>query len=234
MIEYKNKPEMVVCCVNYSDMLKHTLPLNREVFGVIRVVTCESDTDTIKVCEDNNITPIITGRWSIKGQEVPVKNIVTASPQIFNKGAGLNAALNKIDGWVCLVDADIIVTHHLNKLINQFVNRIGYDNLLMGTNRVDCPNPDELRKYVDDREIKSRWNRVRTSPGIGYFQLFNTNANVLDRDKVYPEHYSYAGGCDVYFRKQFSRVVNLVEPVIHLYHGEHKQNWCGRTTPVIW
>lgn len=234
MIDYSEKVEMVVCCVDYGDMLKHTLPLNLEVFDSVHVVTRESDALTLQVCNNNGVTPVITDAWDIKGKKIPAKDIITTNPKVFNKGAGLNAILNTLDNWVCLVDADIIVTRKLKILINQFINRVGYRDLLMGTNRVDCPNPEELKQYIDDRTIKKHWNATRTSPGIGYFQLFNSNSQVLDKNKIYPEHYSYAGGCDISFRNRFSRVVNLIEPVIHLYHGEHKQNWCGRTTTVIW
>jgi hypothetical protein len=79
--------EGILTCVNYSDYLRITLPINKQIFDNLVVVTHHKDLDTQNLCKEFGVEYVLTDSF--------YKNDAT-----FNKGAAINvgiSALNKKD-----------------------------------------------------------------------------------------------------------------------------------------
>ena len=98
--------EAVTICVDYSDFLAESLPINRRNFDQYVVVTAPEDLETQRVAEfwdcDIVLTDVIRSRW---GE--------------FHKARGINAGLEhlKLNGWVLHVDADIVLPPRTRTLL---------------------------------------------------------------------------------------------------------------------
>ena len=92
------KVEAVSVCVNYSDYLKVSLPINKQILNKIVIVTRSDDYETIKVCKENNVECIATDEFN-------------NHPSGFNKFKGINKGLDKLDkdGWILFLDCDIVL-----------------------------------------------------------------------------------------------------------------------------
>lgn len=88
----------LVVCVNYWDFLRITLPINREHFDDIVVVTMPGDVVTPQVCAQMGATCCVTEEF-------------LAGNAPFNKGRAINQALHSLTDpqWVVLLDADIVL-----------------------------------------------------------------------------------------------------------------------------
>jgi glycosyltransferase involved in cell wall biosynthesis len=88
----------LIVCVNYWDFLRITLPLNREHFDDVVVVTMPGDDITPQVCTQMDTTCSVT-------EEFFTGNAT------FNKGRAINQALHSLRDpqWVALLDADIVL-----------------------------------------------------------------------------------------------------------------------------
>lgn len=100
------KIECVTTCVEYSDFLAHTLPLNQNLFDRMIVVTAPWDKATRKVCETHRVEYVETNRFMETHGE-------------FRKGYGINVGLDKLskDAWIVHMDSDIILPSHFKDVI---------------------------------------------------------------------------------------------------------------------
>lgn len=230
--------EGLIICVNYDDILAHTLVSNKSHFDRLIVVTSLEDKATKNLCEHLNIECIQTDAFY-------------EEDAAFNKAKGINiglAALSKKD-WVIHLDADI----YLPPMTRSILERIDLDPLFIyGIDRMMCPTYTAWQDYVSNpRPIHEGWIYVHParfpmgvrvaeymSKGwepIGFFQMWNPSVSkVYD----YPDKHGAADRTDVLFSKKWERKRRALIPEVIAIHldsedldlKEMGKNWKGRKT----
>lgn len=199
----------VITCVNYADYLSWTLPLNQKHFDRVVVVTAPADTETISVASQY--------------AEVVQTDAFTAGCAKFAKYAGLEIGLDAIgrDGWIAIMDADIILPSVLRGVT------LECGNLYSPFRRMcnECPPPDESRwsEFPRDR-VPPPWHF------LGYCQIFHAQDSVLGPPPWHGSGHKTAARGDMVFMERWPRE-RRIRPgwdVLHL--GEARRNWSGRVT----
>ncbi len=233
-----NKLYGVTVCVNYADFLCHVLPVNKQHFDRLIVVTSENDLATQRLCETVHVE-------CIKSRELN---------HDFNKGKAINLGLDKIyaafhkeirkDDWVVHMDADIFLPHRTREILNSLDLDPSH---LYGVDRLMCPSYDEWQNFISnpmpqhENEIFVHANAfsfgVRIAKlletmwhPIGFFQLFNPHGVGFRR---YPEEHSVADRSDMIFAQNWERRHRTLIPEIVAIHLESEStdmgiNWNGR------
>lgn len=218
----------IVICVEYDDLLALTLPRNLRHFEECVVVTSLTDQATVDLC---NLFPNV---------RVLQTNAFYEGGARFNKGAAMEAGFDFLgrdrDGWVLIWDADTELPERMPDVANLDRQRI------YGARRRILNDPRKWSPADLD------WNSLPIRPDRvipGYFQLFNTSAEVLRRRPWYDTTYVHAGGADTYFERLWppqmrgwlsSDLVNYCPmfqmrgciEVLHIGPCDH--NWFGRAT----
>jgi len=224
------KLDIITVCVDYADFLAVTLPEAMK-HGRVTVATAPKDLATIELCKHHGVACVVTDAWYQDGDP-------------FNKGAGINAALEarKPEGWLLSMDADIVLppAPRNGTPIAQLDKQCMY-----GARRLECERMDRweecLREgnYFDlplsplPRIGKNGrvWGSRPTRNPIavqGYFQLWHYGERPY---KLY--EWRDARKCDVSLALKFKDRERKLIPwpkyqVIHL--GIRKKNWRGRLT----
>ena len=230
----------ITYCIGYADFLKHTLPLNKQLFDKVIVVTDESDLETQAVCAFNDVQCIATNEVYEKDAKYP------------NKGLGVNIGLKEVpEGWWAVqLDADICFTqpHVIKKILSMYPLQ---DDFIYGIDRMDVNGWDAWVKHfhLETRPTHSRecmvdmslfrfnhrfiiynWN-VGYCP-IGYFQMWKPSVV----NPQYPVHDGAAvDHSDVQHAKNFPREKRHLIPDFYAFHlmsgnDEMGANWYGRKT----
>jgi hypothetical protein len=87
----------ILVSVNYSDVLRMTLPYNRHHFQKVLVVTdLDGFTELYDICDPLNVEVFATNAFYDNGAA-------------FNKWKALEQGLDKLgrEGWICIMDADV-------------------------------------------------------------------------------------------------------------------------------
>jgi hypothetical protein len=231
------KIEAVSICVNYSDYLEVSLPINKKILDKIVIVTRSDDYKTIKVCKENNVLCIATDEFN-------------NHPSGFNKFKGINKGLEYLDrdGWILFLDCDIVLDP---------LSRIVFDNLkldetcLYGCDRVNCVGYDKWLTRKDlvygnwlltsgSMELGARICQYYGQQGdngkfsgwkpLGFFQLAHNSSF-----SEYPTDTEGYDRADMVFSNQYIREKRVFIPdiiVIHLesYGAQMGDNWKGRVT----
>lgn len=226
----------IITCVNYSDILKYTLPDNSKILKNIIIVTDTNDRDTVDICNKLNIkyirTDIFYEKESIKFNywsdmlSLPWWNKIYQyyfnKKRSFNKSKAINYTIkNYINtDWILLIDADIILSENL-KYTN--LNELDKDYLYSTYRIIYKTKQDWINKQ---NSILDSWQFV------GFFQLFNKKSNNFFKNYYgYDEEFNYANSSDYFFMKKWGIQKKLLNfPVIHL--GETERNWQGRVTEL--
>ncbi len=227
--------ECVTICVNFSDVLAHTLPLNKHHFNKMVVVRDEQDDATWNLCAHHHIECVTT-------------NYFYHNDHAFNKGNGIIEGLRrlKLDDWVLHLDADIVLPPRFRSLLQNVVQPQA--DTIYGIDRMMCPSfeawmqfvGEPLRQHTDQIFVEARpWPlgaRVAKLDGdgyipIGFFQLWNAAATGI---KDYPNQHGTAGRTDMLHAMRWPRPKRLLIPEIVGIHLEGpqekgKRNWRGRT-----
>ena len=227
--------EAVVVCVNYGDILAHTLPDNRILFDRLVVVTAPEDKETRRVCEYWHVecvqTDVLESRWGR-----------------FCKGAGINAGLEKLakSDLVVHMDADIVLPPLTRKLIEG--GRLDRSHLY-GCDRVMCRSFVDWAKFRCEPRLQHEdecWIHMNQFPfghrvaihsyggyiPIGFFQMWSPSVSGIFS---YPEGHTTAAREDTKFALQWPRAKRSLLPEVIAYHLESEAapmaaNWSGRTT----
>lgn len=230
--------EAVTICVNYSDFLAYTLPLNKQHFDHWVIVTSREDRETQKLCKYHNVECLVTDKFTENG-----------SP--FNKAKGINEGLSYLTGkgWMIHIDADIV----LPSTFRQMIERVPLDQeCIYGADRLMCPNFEEWTRHMQKpRPMYDNWiyihmdvfpiaARVADYNGdgyapIGYFQMWYSGTN---RRCLYPEEHGAADRTDMAFAKKWKREYRRLLPEIVTIHLDSEnatvesvgKNWQGRKT----
>lgn len=199
----------VIVSVNYGDFLKWTLPYNRERFERVVVVTSTTDETTAEVAASNDAEVIRTDIWTANGAR-------------FAKYAGLDLGLDLLgrDGWLCVMDADIMLPKTAT-----------WDHLRCGLlyspfRRMcrACPPPPE-----------SEWHRFPRDPVappwhyLGYMQVFHASDPHLQPPWFGTGHRTAARG-DMILMERWPRELRARTGWSVLHLGEERRNWTGRVT----
>lgn len=233
----KMKIEAVTCCVNYADILAHTLPRNLGVFDSILVVTEPHDKQTQKVCSYYRVPFLMTDAFNSRWGN-------------FCKGAGINEGLDKLkkDAWICHFDSDIVFPPHTRESLERA--DLATDSLY-GADRLECKSYRDWHRFMDDPEPPIAGNdylihtthapfqtgtRVQMNHAggyipIGFFQLWHASSGILK----YPQGHSDAGREDSHFATLWPREKRHLIPEIQVYHLESEDapmsvNWKKRVT----
>lgn len=230
--------EAVTVCVNYSDFLAHTLPLNKHHFDDWVIITTREDKETQKLCSYHNVKCLTTDRFTENGEP-------------FNKAKGINEGLlfhSKRD-WMVHVDADMVLPANFRQIVQ---NMELYKNDIYGCDRLMCPTFDDWIEHVKKPKlIYDNWiyihlnafpiaSRVADYNGsgyapIGYFQMWHPMTSKIT---LYPEEHGAADRTDMMFAKQWKRKNRQMIPELIAIHLDSEnatvesmgKNWYGRQT----
>lgn len=228
------KIQAVTTCVNYSDYLVHTMLANKIHFDDYVVMTTKDDDNTQGLCK-----------------HFGVRCIATDFGEVFNKGIAINAGIKSLNSpdWIVLVDSDIVLPTMTRHILE---NMHLHEQHIYGIDRMDCVSKAEWETYQKAAHPQHE-NSVWIHPGpwktstrvmslkhggwlpMGFFQMFNANADVLHNNKFYPEDCQDAGNSDLRFAARWPRSHRHLLPEIvgiHLMTDDvwSGVNWKGRKT----
>lgn len=238
---FDNFVEAVMVCVNYADFLEHTVQLNRHHFDSFVVVTHFDDRATHRVCDRHGLTCVKTDEMYHQGDD-------------FNKGVAINLGLARLrhTGWVCHLDADIILPNNFRNLLRK--SALDHE-CIYGADRINVPSFEEYEKLVAHSQFspQHQWGFMMGAKSggaltigprlvhdeigycpIGYFQLWHSD--YVRRHRVrYPINQGNAEHSDVTFAAQWPRQNRRLLPTMFAYHLESEPakmgaNWSGRKT----
>lgn len=198
-----------VVSVNYTDVLRQTLPLQRKFFDRVFIITSSADAPNVSpVAKSNNSEVIVTDLFYADGAD-------------FNKWRALEYGLDQggRKGVICLMDADVVwpakatVSPQRGKL---------YTPLRYMYPCVDrVPAEHEWDKYPIHRNV-SEW--------AGYTQIFHADDPVLGPAPWHEVNWRTAGGADSFFQRKWRKEDKLRPAWACLHMGPAGANWAGRVT----
>lgn len=235
--------EGVTVCVNCDDMLAWSLPLNKQVFDKLVVVTSEDDWHTQNLCRHYNVECVKTNIFK---------------DGAFPKGTAINLGLDRLSrkDWLIHFDCDIVMPPRTREMLQ--IAQIQKDTIYSAP-RMNCPNFESWIKafikppLIHEKEIyvhlgafpmgalvsKTYTRDVdfefeKGFMPIGYFQVWNDNGV----KKIYPEEHQDCSRGDMTFSlknwpKRLNRQLIPELVLIHLMTEDGKQqgiNWSGRKT----
>ena len=244
----------VCVCVNYSDFLAYTLPINKHHFNSIVIVTDTKDVETKRICEMLNVHCVHTDVFYEGGAK-------------FRKGAGINKGLdlldtlvgfrqhgggalnpnnaqeeyNVTDEWYVHLDADILLPPDFKE---QLIEAKLQPSHLYGCDRWMANSFESAQETLSallegaplpphsfERGARIEPPQVGYTP-LGYFQLWNPLASNIG---IYLERKENASSDDVHFAYSFPRERRHRINNLSVYHLDSTSNvagvnWNGRVT----
>lgn len=238
------KLECVIVSVNYGDYLAWTLPLNRQHFDRMVVVTTHTDLQTQALCKFYDIECVVTHSFYHDNAQ-------------FCKSRGINEGLARLDrdGFVVHMDADVVLPPRTRELLGK-VNLVPED--VYGIDRMMCESFEDWLRFFT-RPLPLHEENIFIKPNvfdtfgirvgllgkdkyadgyapIGFFQLWNPCASGVHEYTVEAKE---AGKDDMLFALKWPRRQRHLLPEIIAIHLEsetpHRMgaNWAGRTTPAF-
>src|ERR1044072_1156447 len=128
------KLEAVCVCVNFSDVLAFSLPLNKHHFDRMIVVSDHVDEETKNLCSHHHVELVATDDFY-------------HSDAAFNKARGINRGLQRLapTDWVLHMDSDIILPARTRELLE----KIDLDPAaIYGCDRMMCPSFEEFIRWL--------------------------------------------------------------------------------------
>lgn len=222
--------QVIIPCVDYEDLLRQSLPVTRQLFHNVLVVSSAEDEDTIALCQRAKVDLLLTNAWFDDGARL-------------NKAAALNEAIavslqRSPYAWLLVLDADIVLSNHFD------LDVAALDpSCLYSVRRRLCETEHQWKQISDgtltpgDLPIytvpvtngKAWGHRPAENPAAlsGYFQLWHPTTTQITRFPPKPS----AAGYDVEFALMFpdERRYYLSGEAVHL--GPLRKNWNGRVSP---
>lgn len=207
----------IIVCVDYHDFLAVTLPYNRHHFDRVLVVTSHGD----------RFTPEIAAAYDC---DVYKSQSFYADGAKFNKYAPLEEGLNLMgrDGWVCIMDADVLWPKHTNQQYEVGNLYVPKRRMMIDTHK---PIPHEVN-WLHRFPLHYLHNTCFS----GYTQIFNASDPVLPNGNTGPWHqtnWRHAGGADTFFSELWPPEQRIRPNWECLHLGEAGKNWCGRSTKYL-
>jgi hypothetical protein len=154
----ERKNEAVIVCVGFADFLEITIPLNKDKFDNILVVTTHEDIKTQNYCISNNINFCLTDKFY-------------QDNALFNKGLAISEALSelKYKDIITILDSDIILPDNFKeKLDIQNFN----NNKFYGAGRHFIYTYEDLLDYSSRKKNINDFQFIKGA-GNGYLQIFS-------------------------------------------------------------
>lgn len=213
-----NDIHAITVSVDYSDILRITLPYVRHHFKHYTIITTPADyVNVYPIAVANDAQVLCTDLFFHAGAK-------------FNKWLALEWGLSKIGrkGWLALLDADVLWPKVLPTPLERIL-RQGY--LYSPLRRMyphipkdasEIPPEDKWRGYPIHRNL---------SEFAGYSQLFSADDPVLGSPPWHQVDWLHAGGADSFFQAKWP-TERKIRPDWHVLHlGTAGENWAGRVTP---
>lgn len=201
-----DKIKTYVTCVNYADMLVHSLPTIKWLDPL--VITKKDDKETIAVVESYGCRYHISDKWG----------------DTFNKAAALNDVLDT-SSWVLLIDADILLPRPFILPASK--------KYLYGAACRHCEEKENFGKDWTEYPFRRSFypqivNKKRIDALAGYFHLwwgpYRPEPLLSSRSKD-------AGDYDMLHAIRFP-YRNVLLPDYEVLHlGKTDLNWKGRVSP---
>jgi hypothetical protein len=190
----------VIICVDYADILRHTLPYNQHHFSEIVVVTAPQD----------ELTPLVA-----KDHTVLVTDVFYRKNADFNKWGALEAGLDTIGrkGPMCILDADIMLPKEIE------LPELNGNLLIPKRRMADNPLPEE-QWGEQPYDTFEGW--------AGYCMFFHCSDPALVRRPWFPG-WIHAGGADTEFERRWREPRKNRGNFEVLHIGEPRTWWCGRS-----
>ena len=217
------KIEAITVCVNYSDFLAASLPVNRRQFDYMCVATDSKDGPTVQTCYREKVSCLPMRLCEVAGG-------------VFSKTLAINEVLGNIFtedvDWVCVLDADTVLPLNFRETIMQCARVGALDpTCIYGIDRLMCRSYEAWTKYIgrlrhpdprfvttEDFPIGKRYShfgRDGWAP-MGFFQMWNPRGSGI---RQYPEGDAMAL-CDLKFAQKWPRAKRVLLPEIVAVHLE--------------
>lgn len=200
-----------IVCVDYSDLLRITLPQNINHFEQVVVVTAHRDVKTIDFISDT-IAPF-------ERVSLCMTDAFYADGAHFNKWKALDHALEIYAfGWVVLLDADILLPKFLPELNLTIGNLYSpFRRMVQHNGPYVVPHDSHFDQFVRHEEKEF----------AGYCQIFHSSDPVLGPHPWHQQNWTHAGGADTFFQMKWPEEKKIRPPFEVLHFGFPAQNWCG-------
>lgn len=207
-----------IVCVDYWDYLKITLPLNTDHFDEIVIITSPRDEKTIQT---------ISEIWNYR-HTMLLTDLFYEKGAVFNKWKALEWGLDQVgrDGWICLLDADIVLPPlDVWQSLNKEVGTLYTPRRRMGPNASSIPAYEEWCQRFQLHRNEQEF--------AGYCQIFHGSDPALPSPPWHETNWRHAGGADSFFQARWKPENKLRPPFECLHLGEAGRNWCGRSTKFL-
>lgn len=210
----------VLTCVGCDDLLALSLPRNRHHFSEVWVATAPGDRATQEVAAAHGARVFATDAWTRGGAH-------------FNKWLGLELCLDAAgrEGWLCLMDADVVWPRELPAGWLAGVGRRGPGWLYAPLRRMAA----ELSDFTPAPPPEAGWGRFplhgNAGEWAGYSQVFHASDPHLGPPPWHDVGFSHAGVADSLFQRRWPPGRKLRPPWECLHMGPAGANWLGRVSP---
>ena len=197
------KIEAVTVCINYSDVFAQCIG-NKKYLDRWVVVTHETDQDTIKLCQSNNI-------------EVVLSNEIYKNSSQFAKGRAINEGLHKLEktDWLLHIDSDVKLPRNFKSILRDNVKDI---NCLYGS----CRYHKNGKVNIEVDNENNAYDHIKSELAIGFFQLWHSS-----KFKDYPQNSDDAKWDDLEHSDRFKKKIFLPLFLLDI-DNEHNKNHHGR------
>lgn len=196
----------ITVCVNYSDILKHTICQNSKFLKKWYIITDKNDKDTIRLINKlkiSNVTLLYYNHFFVNAK--------------FNKGGAIKCIQEYTDNEhtnsnILILDSDIYLPDNFLEKLPIIIE----ENTLYGVKeRLDYWSYDD---YIND---KNPHKYIYGDKFVGFFQLYNnSNTELKYKDS------NNCSTCDMEFLRLFPNKIHIDISVKHL--GRDGVNWNGR------
>ena len=208
-----NKPNAILVCVDYADLLAITLPANRHHFNRVVVVSSSADGKAQLIATRNGAENFITESFYDDGAA-------------FNKWKALEQGLDFMGrrGWICILDADVLWPE--NSDVD--TSKLEWETLYGCHRRMLHQWPHVAIP------VESEWAQLPNHPNVnewaGFTQLFHAQDSHLGTPPWHETDWLHAGGADSFFQDNWPRDDKMRLPFEVLHLGPDGHNWCGRAS----
>jgi hypothetical protein len=251
-----NELNAVMVSVEYSDILRLTLPYNRHHFDNVVIITSHDDQkNVLPIAQANRAYVVATDAFYENGAH-------------FNKWLALERTLDLLNlrspGWLCLMDADVLwpkqIPCQLTLPSSYTLIPDSHKHTLLQPGFLYTPRrrmfPD-IPTSIEKLPPESVWDiyphHRNEAEFAGYSQIFHTSDPYLvacaNCGYSYPSHQSHlnpdrqcpmfswhetdwkhAGGADSFFQLRWPNSLKIRPAFDVLHLGPAGVNWCGRAT----
>lgn len=238
----------IMVSVDYDDILRLSLPYNRQHFNRVLVVTSLKNHDSVlEICRPIDVEVFATDSFYKNGA-------------LFNKWFAMEEGLQQLgrSGWMCVMDADILWPKRLAVWADDSKGKLYIEN---ETREVSTYTTGQLitplRRFTPNIPTtppdESTWKQypltTYTVEWGGYSQIFHASDPVLHKCAMcggapsmhvmadhphawYQTNWRHAGGGDSFFQARWANKNKIRPPWECLHLGPHGLNWHGRTVPM--